>query len=74
MNIIRDGLMSLCAILYFIDFVYILRNKKFLFFEEAATMFDAWLSFFVSVTALFITISNIMSDEPGDIKETLNSI
>ena len=72
MKTITMALMSMVTILYFTDFVYILKNKKYFLpigksgERLSATILDAWLSFMVSATALFIVISNLILDSQRD--------
>ena len=67
MNMFTITVLSLCAVLYYIDFLHMLKNKTYRFKkskdgkEIPADKIDAWLSFAVATIALFIITSSFFT-------------
>lgn len=67
MNMFTISILAVCAALYYIDFVYILKNKAYLFKKSkagkrrSAQKSDAWLSFIIATISLSLIIFNFLT-------------
>lgn len=67
MNMFTIIILAICAALYYIDFLHMLKNKTYRFKKDKngkaipAGKIDAWLSFAVATIALFILVSNFFA-------------